>query len=86
LATLVSRRRRVHRIPPHVRDDRDTPLLWSGMRANNHTFLKNRSKIFFATALDGPSLLNRLAKLVFARKPIPRMPRCLGGVDREKSN
>jgi hypothetical protein len=26
LASLVLRRRRVHRIPPHVRDDRETPL------------------------------------------------------------
>jgi hypothetical protein len=27
-----AKRRRVHRIPPRVRDDRDTPLLWDGMR------------------------------------------------------
>ena len=26
-----ARRCRVHRIPPRVRDDRDTPLLWGGM-------------------------------------------------------
>src|SRR6266516_5756618 len=27
-----AKRCRVHRIPPRVRDDRDTPLLWGGMR------------------------------------------------------
>src|SRR6266513_5184885 len=27
-----AQRCRVHRIPPRVRDDRDTPLLWGGMR------------------------------------------------------
>src|SRR5216683_3377572 len=26
-----AKRRRVHRIPPRVRDDHDTPLLWGGM-------------------------------------------------------
>src|SRR4030081_4112603 len=26
-----AKRCRVHRIPPRVRDDRDTPLLWGGM-------------------------------------------------------
>jgi hypothetical protein len=25
------KRIRVHRIPPHVRDDRETPLVWDGM-------------------------------------------------------
>src|SRR3984893_2548686 len=29
---LHAKRCRVHRIPPRVRDDRDTPLWWGGMR------------------------------------------------------
>jgi hypothetical protein len=29
---LRAKRCRVHRTPPRVRDDHDTPLLWGGMR------------------------------------------------------
>jgi hypothetical protein len=40
---------------PNVRDDRDTPLWRSGMQADNHIFLKNGSRIFFAQGLDANS-------------------------------
>jgi hypothetical protein len=30
---FVKRAARVHRIPPHVRDDRETPLMWDGTGA-----------------------------------------------------
>jgi len=32
LALFRQERRRVHRIQPRVRDDRDTPLKWGGRR------------------------------------------------------
>src|SRR5713226_5016934 len=32
VTTLRAKRCRVHCIPPRVRDDRDTPLVWGGMR------------------------------------------------------
>jgi hypothetical protein len=31
LSAVRQKRLRVHRIPPHVRDDRETPLVWDGM-------------------------------------------------------
>jgi hypothetical protein len=46
---------RVHRIPPHVRDDAFAPLAEAGWRYDNHNFLKNGSKILFAKGLDRDS-------------------------------
>ena len=34
LGAVRQKRRRVHRIPPHVRDDRETPLVWDGIGRN----------------------------------------------------
>ncbi len=34
LSAVRQERLRVHRIPPHVRDDRETPLGWDGMAVN----------------------------------------------------
>ncbi|HEY4232902.1 MAG TPA: hypothetical protein VGM76_05735 [Lacipirellulaceae bacterium] len=33
-SAVRQKRRRVHRIPPHVRDDRETPLVWDEMAGN----------------------------------------------------
>ena len=47
-ATRSARRtlRCVHRIPPHVRDDRERPSCRGGMRGGKHRFLKNGRCIF----------------------------------------
>jgi hypothetical protein len=45
---MRTRHRRVHHIPPNVRDDRETPLCLGGTREGRHRFRKNRSEIFFA--------------------------------------
>ena len=34
LSAVRQERLRVHRIPPHVRDDRETPLVWDGIEEN----------------------------------------------------
>jgi len=44
--TLVSRGDRVHRIPPHVRDDREPPLLPGGMAYGRRDLGQNNSRIF----------------------------------------
>src|SRR5258708_4001459 len=38
---------RVHRIPPRVRDDRDTPLEWGGMAGNMDLIWGKREGIYF---------------------------------------
>src|ERR1700681_686654 len=51
-APFVLERIHVHRIPPRVRDDRETPLR-GAERANCKSDLPDaRSEIFFATGLD----------------------------------
>ena len=51
--TLARRRRRVHRIPPYVRDDRETPLSRAGMRrACRDDLPDGESGIFFKKGLD----------------------------------
>ena len=53
-ASLVVRHCRVHRIPPHVRDDRETPLCWDGTgQACRDDLPDGESGIFFAGGLDG---------------------------------
>jgi len=43
----------VHRIPPHVRDDRETPLCWDGTgRACRDDLPDGESGIFFQVRLD----------------------------------
>ena len=52
-ASLVVRHCRVHRIPPHVRDDRETPLCWDGTgRACRDDLPDGESGIFFQVRLD----------------------------------
>ena len=56
--TSRAKRCRVHRIPPRVRDDHDTPLLWGGMtRACRDDLPDGVSEIFLQTGLDtnGPT-------------------------------
>ena len=43
---------RVHRIPPDVRDDRETPLVRAGQRDYDSDLRKEKSGIFFRKGLD----------------------------------
>ena len=58
---------RVHRIPPHVRDDAYAPLVEAGC-ANSTTVSDFRKKIFLASGLETQISLNPLTKLAFRRK------------------
>src|ERR1700720_1996136 len=50
-----AKRCRVHRIPPRVRDDRDTPLWWGGMaRICRDDLPDEHSEIFLPWGLDTP--------------------------------
>ena len=49
---LVLHHHRVHRIPPHDRDDAFAPLAEAGRRYDNHNITKNGRKIFFGKWLD----------------------------------
>jgi hypothetical protein len=44
---LVSRARHVHCIPPHVRDDRETPLGWGGMISLYCCFYRTEKRKIF---------------------------------------
>jgi hypothetical protein len=44
---LVRSAARVHRIPPRVRDDRDTPLEWGGMARNMDLIWGKREEEYF---------------------------------------
>ena len=50
--TSAHRRCRVHRIPPRVRDDRDTPLCEVGRLCTTPVSTRDGSKTFFETGLD----------------------------------
>jgi hypothetical protein len=58
---FVSLRQSVHRIPPNVRDDRETPLEWDGMAGNMDVIWgKREAKCFLrggwtAKSKNGPA-------------------------------
>jgi hypothetical protein len=54
----------------NVRDDREPPLLWSGMARPNHIFRKNRSDLFFARGLDNPNQLESACEFRFCAHAI----------------
>jgi hypothetical protein len=63
---LVNRHIGVHRIPHHVRDDRDTPLVSAAERGEeNINFGKMKEDYFCGTVLNAITILMRLAKFVF---------------------
>jgi hypothetical protein len=66
-ATLVRRSHHVHRIPPHVRDDRDPPLA-SGEtgRAGSADLLDALSEMFFRAGLDRANQVEMSWKLSLA--------------------
>jgi hypothetical protein len=92
VSAVRQRRRRVHRIPSRVRDDRETPLVGTGRDRYRPDLRFRKSRIFLQTGLDrkigslpvGQITLNRGAKsrsAPFAR-PAPRralLRRCENG-------
>jgi hypothetical protein len=59
---LVWRTVRVHRIPPHVRDDRETPLAEAGRRQATIFSRKTEAEYFSQQGWTVESALNHLAK------------------------
>ena len=47
LSAVRQERLRVHRIPTHVRDDRETPLVWDGMAENKPVIWVGCEALFF---------------------------------------
>ena len=60
IAPLVSQRIPVHRIPLHVRDDRDTPLTGAERAERNHNLRKNESELFLRRGLARSDHLDAL--------------------------
>ena len=53
LRAIRQRRISVHRIPPRVRDDRDTPFCGTGRRRFKFDLGQKRTEIFLKMGLDG---------------------------------
>ena len=64
---LVSRRHRVHRIPPHVRDDRDTPLLSRRDGAEEYTISIFGKRNICACRTDNPNQIESAHEIHFLR-------------------
>jgi hypothetical protein len=47
-SAVRQKRIRVHRIPPHVRDDRETPLVWDGTMTTSRWFGSEGNQNIFA--------------------------------------
>jgi hypothetical protein len=54
MSAVRQKRRRVHRIQPRVRDDRDTPLEWGGRVGYRGDLVFLTIRIFFQKGLDTP--------------------------------
>jgi hypothetical protein len=71
---IRQRRIRVHRIPPHVRDDRETPLCWDGMAMDlDLIWVSGEAENFLKWDWTRGIMLNRFNKFRFARKPQGRV-------------
>jgi len=66
IAPLVSQRIPVHRIPLHVRDDRDTPLIGAECEKQTSISEKAKEKYFCAPNLNGATALMRFTKFDFS--------------------
>ena len=81
-APFVKGAAHVHRIPPHVRDDRETPLCWGGTgRICRDDLPDGKSGEFFARGLDRWNRVEPLREIRFyahaptyPRKPDPVRP------------
>jgi len=68
-----SRAKRVHRIPPRVRDDHDTPLLWGGMAKVLEVICPTgRAKYFFKGGWTDNSLICPSGKRTLMVSPLSR--------------
>src|ERR1700761_3672148 len=68
-SAVRQKRLRVHRIPPHVRDDRETPLVWDGMARNKPVIWVGREADYFCTdSWTGQISLKRLGKFGCTRR------------------
>ena len=68
IGAVRQERRRVHRIQPRVRDDRDTPLEWGGWWGYKVIRHFGKSEYFFGRDWTGRNSLIRLEKLGFRRE------------------
>jgi len=71
IAPLVSQRIPVHRIPHHVRDDRDTPLIGAECEKQTSYSEKAKEKYFCAPNLNVTTALMRFTKFDFSRTRCP---------------
>jgi hypothetical protein len=65
----------VHRIPPHVRDERETPLLPRRDAVKQSRFRKKRNRNIFALELDDTYRIDRACKLGLLAQAISRPAR-----------
>ena len=77
---LVSDIARVHHIQLRVRDDRDTPLWWSGRRQNALLLNRREAKYFFAWGWTLCRILKSLTKFDFPRTLFWVVLTCLASV------
>ena len=68
-SALVRSAIRVHRIPPHVRDDRETPLRGGTARIIDVIWGKRETEYFFVGDWTTQITLNALAFFVLSRTP-----------------
>src|ERR1700741_1009512 len=68
---LVSQHLRVHRIPHHVCDARDTPLIGAECEKQTSYSEKAKAKYLFAPILNATTTLMRFTKFDFSRTRCP---------------
>src|SRR6266446_10073810 len=79
-APFVTRAARVHRIPPHVRDDRETPLRGTGPNRYSADFTPPSSKKFGKSEigwLAGSALSSLELRLAFFHEGLPALAEIL---------
>ncbi|MEO6839502.1 MAG: hypothetical protein ABI192_01930, partial [Bradyrhizobium sp.] len=54
-------------IPLHVRDDRETPLVWDGIAKNKPVIWVGCEALFFTRRLDRPTMLIGFNKIVWLK-------------------
>src|SRR5256885_12885205 len=57
---------RVQRIPPRVRDDRDTPLSGTRRRSYNFDLGEAGTEMFLQTGLDSPNQIDPVEQITFS--------------------
>ena len=67
---MRARRCRVHRIPPRVRDDRDTPLCGVGRERYRFDLGQARTEFFLQRGLDGGNQIDPVQEIGFFKNPV----------------